>query len=97
VVDGLADTIARGGDTDTNAAIAGALLGALHSADAFPQRWVDRLLSCHPLAKVVPCRHPRPAACWPVDCLIVAEQLAALGAAAPGGTGGTGGTGSSPD
>ncbi len=29
--EGVVDTVMRGGDTDTNAAIAGALLGAVHS------------------------------------------------------------------
>src|SRR5262245_61654229 len=34
VEQGVARTVARGGDTDTNAAIAGALLGAQHGRDA---------------------------------------------------------------
>lgn len=79
LVDGLADTVLCGGDTDTNAAIAGALLGAVRGTDALPSRWIDRLVTCRPLANAVSCSNPRPAACWPVDCLIVAEQLAALG------------------
>lgn len=41
--------IAVGGDTDSTAAVAGALLGAQHGPDAFPRRWrdgyVDRPLS----------------------------------------------------
>jgi ADP-ribosyl-[dinitrogen reductase] hydrolase len=41
--DGLLDVVALGGDTDTNAAVAGALLGALHGRDGLPARWVDRL------------------------------------------------------
>jgi ADP-ribosylglycohydrolase/fructose-1,6-bisphosphatase/inositol monophosphatase family enzyme len=36
VEDGLARTILRGGDTDTNAAIAGALLGAVHGREGLP-------------------------------------------------------------
>lgn len=32
-----------GGDTDTIAAMAGALAGARHGAAAFPQSWIDRL------------------------------------------------------
>ena len=36
---GIVDTVASGGDTDTNAAIAGALLGAVHGRDAIPLRW----------------------------------------------------------
>ena len=36
----LQRVIARGGDTDTNGCIAGAMLGALFGADAVPQEWV---------------------------------------------------------
>lgn len=34
----------RGGDTDTNAAICGALLGAVYGRDAIPAQW-DRMLA----------------------------------------------------
>jgi ADP-ribosyl-[dinitrogen reductase] hydrolase len=40
---GLRSVVALGGDTDTNAAVAGALLGALHGTDALPAAWCDRL------------------------------------------------------
>jgi hypothetical protein len=76
---GIAQTVSCGGDTDTNAAIAGALLGAAFGADAFPSQWVDRLLTCRPMNATQGCRHPRPQAFWPVDCLILAERLAWLG------------------
>jgi ADP-ribosylglycohydrolase len=33
---GVVDTVMRGGDTDTNAAISGALLGAVYGLDAIP-------------------------------------------------------------
>jgi len=36
---GVVDTVRAGGDTDTNAAIAGALLGAVHGRDVIPQQW----------------------------------------------------------
>jgi ADP-ribosyl-[dinitrogen reductase] hydrolase len=35
--------VAAGGDTDTNAAAAGAIAGALHGLTAIPQRWIDNL------------------------------------------------------
>ena len=35
--------ISLGGDTDTNAAVTGALLGARHCVDAIPIRWLDAL------------------------------------------------------
>ena len=43
---GVVDTIMRGGDTDTNAAIAGALLGAVYGVEAVPAQWRDVLSSC---------------------------------------------------
>jgi ADP-ribosyl-[dinitrogen reductase] hydrolase len=41
--EGLRHVVALGGDTDTNAAVAGALLGARHGLDGIPGPWVDRL------------------------------------------------------
>ncbi len=41
---GLVDVVNRGGDADTNAAIAGALLGAFHGEQAIPRRWVAQVL-----------------------------------------------------
>ena len=45
---GVVATVRRGGDTDTNAAIAGALLGAVHGRDAVPAQWRSMVLSCRP-------------------------------------------------
>ncbi|OGA76267.1 MAG: hypothetical protein A3G81_23205 [Betaproteobacteria bacterium RIFCSPLOWO2_12_FULL_65_14] len=70
----LVETVACGGDADTHAAVAGALLGALHGRDAFPPRWVFPVLACRPLAEAGAPR-PRPAAYWPDDLLDVAEAL----------------------
>jgi len=75
----LVDTVGRGGDTDTNAAIAGALLGAVHGAAALPARWRLVLMSCRPLAETGAYR-PRPAPYWPVDALVLAERLLMAGA-----------------
>lgn len=77
--EGIVDTIMYGGDTDTNAAIAGALLGAIHGRTAVPFQWLDRLLTCRPIQGLASVRRPRPKALWPVDALIVAEQLLWLG------------------
>jgi ADP-ribosyl-[dinitrogen reductase] hydrolase len=38
--------VSRGGDTDTNACIAGALLGAVHGEQAIPERWRRTVLAC---------------------------------------------------
>ncbi len=64
---GIIETVRLGGDTDTNACIAGALLGAAHGAAAFPERWIKVLLNC---------RTPRPEAFWCVDLPALAETLA---------------------
>jgi ADP-ribosyl-[dinitrogen reductase] hydrolase len=71
--EGMVATVRRGGDTDTNAAIAGALLGAVHGRDAVPSQWRNMILSCRPLAPTA-C-HPRPIVYWPVDVLELAERL----------------------
>lgn len=71
----VVDTVQRGGDTDTNAAICGALLGAVHGREAIPARWVDRLLNCRPQEGAPNVRQPRPACYWPVDALDLAECL----------------------
>jgi ADP-ribosyl-[dinitrogen reductase] hydrolase len=75
--DGVVASVARGGDTDTNAAIAGALLGAVHGREAVPPQWRSMVLSCraHPLRA----RHPRPRAFWPVDLYELAERLLLAG------------------
>jgi len=68
-------TIMRGGDTDTNAAICGALLGAVCGREAIPAQWLDSLQNCRPEAGHPRVRHPRPECFWPVDVLELAELL----------------------
>lgn len=70
----LVETISAGGDTDTNAAICGALLGAAQGRDAIPLRWRQQVLSCQP-EKVAGVKHPRPAAYWGANCMTLAKQL----------------------
>ncbi len=77
VEDGLARTILRGGDTDTNAAIAGALLGAVHGREGLPAQWRSMILSCHPVPGVA--THARPMTYWPVDVMELAERLLLAG------------------
>jgi hypothetical protein len=72
--EGVVRTVRRGGDTDTNAAIAGALLGAVHGRAAVPAQWRSMVLSCRPLARPASTR-PRPREYWPVDVLEIAERL----------------------
>jgi ADP-ribosyl-[dinitrogen reductase] hydrolase len=74
VEESLVATVGCGGDTDTNTAIAGALLGARHGRAAFPSRWIYRVLACRPLAEAADPR-PRPMVYWPDDVLELAEAL----------------------
>ncbi len=73
--EGVVDTVMRGGDTDTNSAIAGALLGAVYGRDAVPKQWVAALLRCRPQAGDPNVIHARPRCYWPVDALELAEEL----------------------
>ena len=74
--EGVVDTVMRGGDTDTNAAICGALLGAVHGRDAVPDQWRTAVLGCRPQVGRRGVRHPRPEVFWPVDALELALRLA---------------------
>ena len=75
VEEGIVDTIMRGGDTDTNAAICGALLGAVHGREAIPDRWIETIRGCRPRAGTPGVCKPRPECFWPADALELAEQL----------------------
>ena len=80
VEEGIVATVMGGGDTDTNAAIAGALLGALHGAHAIPDQWRRAVLTCRPREGDTGVQRPRPQTYWPVDALVLAERLLAAGA-----------------
>ncbi len=71
---GVIDTVRRGGDTDTNAAVAGALLGAVYGGSGFPVQWRSAVST----ARALPIRgvgRPRPPILFPVDWDILAERL----------------------
>lgn len=72
---GVVDTVMRGGDTDTNAAICGALLGAVYGLDAVPAQWLDAILNCRPKVGQPGVHRPRPECFWPVDALELARRL----------------------
>ena len=74
----LVDTVGRGGDTDTNGCIAGALLGAVVGRDGIPVTWRRRVLTCRPIAGLPVVKQPRPPACWPIDALVLPERLLAV-------------------
>jgi ADP-ribosylglycohydrolase len=73
--EGLVDTVMAGGDTDTNASIAGALLGAVHGRMAVPRQWEEKVLSCRPKSGEPNVRRPRPEFLWPVDVLEISMSL----------------------
>jgi ADP-ribosylglycohydrolase len=77
--EGVVRTVMNGGDTDTNAAIAGGLLGAIHGAPAIPSQWRESVLTCRSQAGAAQVHQPRPRAIWPVDALMLSERLAFRG------------------
>jgi ADP-ribosyl-[dinitrogen reductase] hydrolase len=76
----LVQAVGLGGDTDTNAAITGALLGALHGSAAVPLRWKLPVQACRAIEGLA--ENPRPAEFWADDLVQLAEELLYAG---PGG------------
>lgn len=76
----LVDTVMRGGDTDTNACICGALFGAVEGAQAVPTQWTECLRNCRPAKGTPGVYRPRPKRFWPVDAPELAERLLRAGA-----------------
>jgi len=56
---GLLDVVNRGGDSDTNGAIAGSLLGSLYGYSAIPPRWIQTVLECRPGGPFDTIYHPK--------------------------------------
>jgi ADP-ribosyl-[dinitrogen reductase] hydrolase len=75
--EGVVWGVRLGGDTDTNAAITGALLGAVHGREAVPAQWRRMVLSCRALGPAA--GRPRPPRYWPTDVLELAERLLLAG------------------
>ncbi len=70
-VEALRETLAGGGDTDTNACIVGGLLGARWGADAIPRAMREAVLSCDTSRGA----HPRPASLHPRDVPALVAQV----------------------
>jgi hypothetical protein len=70
------ETVGKGGDTDTNAAICGALLGVARGRGGIPPCWTVPVLACRP-AMELGGRRPRPARYSPDDLPSLAESLLA--------------------
>lgn len=71
----LNETIRQGGDTDTNACIAGALIGSADGIANLEWSQLGALVSCraHPQSL-----RPRPITCWPDDAGMLAQRLLVL-------------------
>lgn len=73
--EGIVATVMGGGDTDTNAAIAGALLGGVYGLDAFPDTWQQTVRACQPEVGATGARQPRPPIYWPGRVFDLAPAL----------------------
>lgn len=73
--DAVISTVREGGDTDTNGAIVGALLGAFQGLSAVPEQWRLSIQTCRPVRALRHSKQPRPREYWPVDVLNLAELL----------------------
>jgi ADP-ribosyl-[dinitrogen reductase] hydrolase len=70
-VGALRETLAGGGDTDTNGCIVGGMMGALHGEDGIPQRMRDAVLKCDTTLG-----RPRPEFFSTRDAASLADRLA---------------------
>jgi len=73
--DAMVDCINLAGDTDTNAAIAGSLLGAVYGKDYIPNRYIETVLNCKPSKGNTASKNPRPEILWATDCLELVDRL----------------------
>ena len=73
--DAMINTVMCGGDTDTNTAICGALVGAVFGRDSLDPQWIRAVLSCRAQQGVVGVHRPRPAPFWPSDAMELSEHL----------------------
>jgi ADP-ribosylglycohydrolase/fructose-1,6-bisphosphatase/inositol monophosphatase family enzyme len=78
VEDAIIATVNAGGDTDTNGAICGALIGAADGRSALPMRWIMPVLTCRAHAGLH-AKHPRPETYWADDLLDLTEALLLCG------------------
>jgi ADP-ribosyl-[dinitrogen reductase] hydrolase len=73
----IIETVNDGGDTDTNGAIVGALLGAFYGRTKIPEQWETSILSCRPKdsKKRKRVKQPRPEVFWPVDVIELTNNI----------------------
>jgi ADP-ribosyl-[dinitrogen reductase] hydrolase len=75
LADGIQSIVEMGGDTDTNAAITGALLGCIYGINGIPQDWMRMVCSNRPMFHLAGVYRPRPRSYWTCDVLRLSEQL----------------------
>jgi ADP-ribosylglycohydrolase len=73
--EGVSWAISIGADTDTNAAITGGLLGAVHGIDDIPAEWTRAVITSRPHFDLGRGRCVRPKWLWSCDALLLAEAL----------------------
>jgi hypothetical protein len=73
--EGVVNTAKKGGDADTNAAVCGALLGAVYGIQGVPSDWVKSILDMRLEVGRKGVIKPRPLEYWPVDILELAQKL----------------------
>lgn len=79
--EGVVATVMAGDDTDTNAAVAGALLGAIWGEAGLPTSWRYTLEHCRPDETTA---NPRPPRYWPGRGREIAVRLLEVGATVAG-------------
>jgi ADP-ribosylglycohydrolase len=74
-LDGIFDTIKKGGDTANHAAVAGALLGACYGMAEVPELLRNAITHCRPLKGQFGVRQSRPECCWANEVDYLTEQI----------------------
>ena len=75
LAEGIQRIVEMGGDTDTNGAITGALLGCIYGVNGIPQDWLRHVCSNRPIQGLAGVHRPRPRLYWTCDVLRISEQL----------------------
>ena len=68
-------TLIRGGDSSKNCALVGSLFGVIYGIENIPIYFKDKILSSRSIKGLPKITYPRAQIFWPVDILIIAENL----------------------
>ena len=77
----LVNIVMQGGDTDSNAAVCGALLGAVYGESNIPKEWIEVVMACKPRFNVPVYKVARPDVYWPQNIVRLAPRLVEAGMA----------------